>query len=164
MPTILEITDGTTTVNLLNIGTGFHLTDWTPRIVGLKSGGIYQDSDIAPGRQLAFGVHGTANEVFNLNVSGQRQNELIKQTQDLLRMLEKARNYWLTRWQDTPVYLKAQSSCETNIRYALIHNYQFDHLDNPYAQPFFTASDIVAMDGLSLGIERGHWLGSVPGT
>lgn len=164
MPSILEITDGTTTINLISKNMGFHLSSWRPAIIGLKEGGIYQDSPVATGRQLVFGADaGVANEVFNLKANDLSQDELARQIQELLRLLNKARDYWLADWQDTPVYIRAQSECETNVRYALIHNYSLSSIDNPYAQPFFNSSDVSAMDNLALGIERGHWLADIPG-
>jgi hypothetical protein len=163
---ILEITDGITTVNLLSKKkeTGFHLLSWRPQIIQSKDGGIYQDSSIAPGRDLVFAVDGTANEIFNTRLNGDSQDDLIQSAQDLLRLLTKARNYSLTSWQDTPVYIKARAACETNTRYALIKNFTIQDVDNPYAQPFFTANALVVMNNISIGIERGHWLGSAPGT
>jgi photosystem II stability/assembly factor-like uncharacterized protein len=159
---ILEITDGTTTIDLLNSNVGWHLDSWRPAIAGLKGGGTYQDSNVAPGRDLTFGVFGNANETFNLKVNDYDQDALIEETQDLLRLLQKARDYWLTTWQDEPVYIKARAACETNTRYALIKNYSIRDLDNPYAQPFNSVSQIVAMDRIALGIERDHWQVSAP--
>jgi len=163
MPSILKITDGTTTIDLLSNTLGFHLTNWTPQVAGLKGGGVYQSSDIAPGQQLVYGQFDDVNEVFTFHLNHTSQNNLIYDLQEFLRLLQKARAYWLTSWQDTPVYLIAQSSCETNIRYTLIKNYRFSSLTNPYAQPFFSASDFATMNDLTLGIERGHWLSNIPG-
>lgn len=164
MTAVLEISDGTTTIDLISRNSGFHLSSWRPTIAALKGGGTYQDSSIAPSRGLVFGVFDTANEVFNLKVNDYDQDALIEEAQELLRLLQKARDYWLAAWQDTPVYIKAQASCETSPRYAIIKNYTLADLDNPYAQPFYGANDLVTMDNLSLGIERGHWHTQAPGT
>lgn len=163
----LEITDGTTTINLLTKEgqTGFHLISWRPQIIQPKDGGVYQDSDIAPGRDLVFAVDGTANEIFNTHLNGNSQDQLIQTAQDLLRLLTKARNYSLSKWQDTPVYIKAQASCETNVRYALIKNFTIQDVDDPYNQPFTpTAGKLIAMQNIAIGIEREHWLSNAPST
>lgn len=164
MTSTLKISDGTTTIDLLAGLVGLHLTDWKPAIAGLKEGGVYQDSSIAPGSQLVYGQFANVNEVFNFHLNNFNQDAAIYDLQELLRLLQKARNYWLTQWQDTPVYLIAQSNCETNVRYALIKNYTAPQLTNPYGQPFFSGSSLAGMNDLALGIERGHWCANVPGT
>lgn len=161
----LKISDGTTSISLLASNqSGFHLEKWRPAIVQPKNGGVYRDSPIAPGRQLVYATDGTANEVFNLKINDYDQDELIVQTQELLRLLLKGRNYGPNNWQDGPVWIEARSACETNTRYALIINFTITELDNPYAAPFFNSEKLAAMDSITLGIERGHWLSNPPGS
>lgn len=160
----LEISDGTTTVNLISKSTGFHLTEWNPQIVQPKDGGVFQDSPIAAGRRLVFAVDATAIETFELDVNDNDQDGLISQAQDLMRLLLKARAYQVSEFQDGPVWVRARSSCETNDRYALVINWSIPQLDNPYAPPFFSATELAAMEDISLQVERGHWLALEPGT
>ena len=47
---------------------------------------------------------------------------LIKNTQDLRRLLEKAINYCVTDWQNEPVWIETRGICETNTRYAIIYD------------------------------------------
>ena len=49
---ILKITDGATTIDLLNKDSGFLLSEWTPAIADFKDGGIFQNSPLATGRRL----------------------------------------------------------------------------------------------------------------
>ncbi|HXV42960.1 MAG TPA: hypothetical protein VEC96_07845, partial [Anaerolineae bacterium] len=127
-----------------------------------KGGGVFQDSPIAAGRRLVFDVDGTAIESLDLAVNSHNQNNLITQAQDLLRLLLKARAYGSVSWQDDPVWIKAKATCETNARYAQIISFSIPQLDNPYAQPFFSAAQIAAMDDITLSIERDHWLSEQP--
>ena len=159
----LEISDGTTTVSLIAKNTGFHLTEWNPQIIQPKEGGVFQDSPLAAGRRLVFAVDATAIETFELDVNDNDQNGLITQAQDLMRLLLKARAYQSTEFQDEPVWVRARSACETNDRYALVINWVIPQLDNPYAPPFFSATELATMEDISLQIERGHWLALTPG-
>jgi hypothetical protein len=153
---ILEITDGTNTVDLLGRQGGLLLDEWTPSIAPLKSGGIYRQSVLSGGRQLSIANYDNAIETFELKAWGDNQDATIRHTQDLLSLLEKARRYWVQPFEMDPVWLVAKGPLETNTRYALIYNYQLDGLDNPFSMPFFSC-DPAAMDGLGLVIERGHW-------
>lgn len=161
---ILEITDGSTSVNLISPLVGLHLNDWNPNIIQPKGGGTYQSSSLAPFRQLVNAVDSTGNEIFELKINGHGQDALIRDLQDFFRLLLKGRDYWLSKWQDVPVYLKAQASCEANIRYAHLVNFTVEQLDNPYGQPFFSANLVAAMDEITLGVERLHWAANPPGS
>jgi hypothetical protein len=162
----LEITDGTTTINLLTGSrqTGFNLRNWDPTVIQPKSGGVFQDSPIAPGRRLVFTIDATAIEDFTVDINDYDQDSLIAQAQDLMRLLLKARDFQTTEAQPYPVWIRARSNCETNDRYALIINWAIPQLSNPYAQPFVSATEIATMDEISVQLERGHWLANLPGT
>ena len=89
---------------------------------------------------------------------------LIRDTQELRRLLQKAADYWATDWQNTPVYIIARANGETNTRYCLIHTGRFANDANPYAQPFMQPMCGAAMDSIPFIFERGHWLENAPGT
>lgn len=159
---VLAITDGTTRVNLLAKTNGFHLSDWPPQPPTLKGGGVWNDSPLADGRELAVRKWTNATESITLSLNGGTQEQVIRNLQDLLRLLEKAADYWVTEWHNQPVWLEAVSSCETNKRYALVMGYGLTGESNPYAPPF--AGDAPpAYEALSLSIEHGPWLSQPPG-
>lgn len=161
---VLKITDGTTTINLLaGAAYGFHLLDWSPVIVGYKGGGTVQDSPLADGRRLVDKKFEDGIEAFTLRANQRSQDTVIRDMQDLLRLLEQATDYW-AGWYDTPVYLEAQSSDETNTRYAIIRNYQMGELNNPFSQPFLQPGCAALYDEFILTVERGPWTSNVPGT
>lgn len=160
----LEITDGTTTVNLLAPRSGFYCTDWRPVIVGAKARGVWRDSPLADGRRLAMKKLSNAIERYELQVRSWEPDAVARQTQILRRLLEKAVAYWTARWQDDPVWIIAQSPLETNARYALIHDYSTPRDGFPYDQPFWPQIGSAAFEDFALLLERGHWAENEPGT
>lgn len=159
---ILEITDGTDTVKLIrNKGDhGFHLNLWRPSISDIKDGGVWKNSALGDGRSMLMRRWGNAVESFDLSIDGYEQDDVITETQNLRRLLEKARDYWSPRAAVGPVWIKAQAACETNPRYAYIYNYQTPNDDNPYGAGFGGTTPI--MQDFVLTIERGHWQGIAP--
>jgi len=157
---ILRIRDRDTIVNLLKRKkqSGYRLCDWTPRIADYKRGGIWQDSPIAEGRRLAQRRFGNVAETMTLSMSGHNLETLIRESQDLRRLMEKASNYWWADWQNEPVWIEARASCETNARYAILHRGKILRDPNPYSQPFMERHyGRTAARNLSLILERGHW-------
>ena len=158
----LVITDGTSTVDLLNLR-GYTLKDWKPSVPEPKGGGVFRSSPLVDGRRLTSRVFDNAIDTFELVVSAAAQDTLIYQIQELLRLMQKATEYWTTDWQNEPVWLEARSPCETYIRYAVVMDYRLTGLNNPYAQPFYNAINYVAMGDLSLLVEHKHWQETEPG-
>lgn len=160
---ILRITDGTDIVNLLANRNGFGLLDWTPKIAELKGGGSYSGNVMADNQALIHAVFDNVAETFDLRLHADSQDGAIVISQNLRRLLQKAREYWTTSWQRQPVWLEARGSNETNTRYALIHNWGTPNDDNPFAQPFFNCPGAI-IDEFTLVVERGHWLSEAPGS
>lgn len=163
MPAQLKISDGTNEASLIDIGPGIHLNDWTPAIAQYKGGGVFRSNPQSSGRRLIQKQFDNVIETFDLKVNNLKRNILIFQMQELLRLLEKATDYWASDWQDTVVYLVAQAECEDNARYAEIVSYSIPQLDNPYDQPFLSTDGNAVFDGITLVIERKHWKANIPG-
>lgn len=164
MTAVLRISDGTTTINLLNATDGFSLNAWRPAIAQYKGGGTWQASPLSDGRRMVTRQHGNAVEAFDLKVSSvASQDDIIFVTQELRRLLEKAVNYWTTDWQGEKVWVEAQATCETNPRYATIHSWSTPDDDNPFSSPFLQPRGAI-MDDWTLVVERGHWQSTIPGT
>lgn len=159
---VLKITDGTTTIDLLNTNGGILLDDWRPAIQVSKAGGVWNGSPVTDGRRLAMRHYENAIEILNLKISDVSQDKLIMSLQNLFRLLDKAVYYWTTSWQETPVWIEARATNETNSRYAVIHDYRIAGLNNPYSQPFFACPS--AFDEIALTIERDYWQENIPGT
>jgi hypothetical protein len=161
----LLITDGTTTINLLNDKSGFSLEEWRPRIAEPKGGGVWADSSLADGRRLKVVKTANVVETYTLTVRHSDTDSMIRDTQELRRLLEKARSYWTTDWQDEPVWLEAVGVYETNKRYSLIMDYRTPADANPYAAPFWPKVRKAGMYDFDVVIERGpFWRADEPGT
>lgn len=160
---ILEITDGTTSVNLISTGTGFHLEEWLPSISGFKEDGIWRDSALADGRRMSSYQYENPLENFLLKLNGTSQDQVASHSQSLQELLTKAVNYWTTDWQKEPVYLKVKGPRETNTRYAIIHSFKISSEGNPYSQPFYSTYRKVGYEDITLLVERGHWQSTPPG-
>jgi len=158
---VLKITDGTDSVSLIKADTGYHLQGWRPSIVEPKGGGVWSDSPLADGRRLSMTRWSTAIETFDLALNGYNQEAVIAETRALRRLLEKARAYWTAAYISGPVWIEARADCETNSRYAAILDYRTPEDDNPYGSGF--SGVLPLMSGLTLAVERGHWLSSPPG-
>ncbi len=158
----LNITDGTTTLNLYSLADGYSVDGWHQAIAQYKAGGIFQDSSIATGRRLALRRHANAIETIPIHISGATPDIAAAALRDLTALLEKAADYWEYDWQNEPVWLEAKDSCETETRHCLIVTGQIP--DIPDQHSLARTLDAVVYDGLSLIVERQHWTENQPGT
>lgn len=159
----LLLTDGATTVDLL-FGPYF-VSEWIPAIVNLQGGGVYQESPLADHRQLIYAKWGNATETFRLSLRAGKQRDAARKLQDLRRLLQQARNFWLKRsWQNDPVWLEVRNAGDDAARYALVYAWQTptDGTD-PFRNPFVGAPDGSIIPEFLVSIERGHWLSRPPG-
>jgi len=159
----VRISDGTTTINLFGAKAGFHLKDWRPSAGGApKGGGVWQESPFADGRRPVIHKFENITDSFSLAVNGSCMDGVIRDTQELRRLLTKAIQYWTTEWQNEPVWIEARGSAETNSRYAIIYSYSAPYDDNPFEQPFYGGARTV-LDDFALAIEHSLWMGTRPG-
>lgn len=159
----LRITDGTDSVNLFAVGSVFHITEWHPAVAPRK--GVWRESSLSRGRQLAIATRGNTIETMTLEAAGLNADHLIREIQDLRRLLEKAVAYWTTDWQDEPVWIEAQGLGESNARYSLIHDYRLSPEDFPYGEPFWSVLGKAGMSDFDLILEReDSWRADEPGT
>jgi len=163
MTAVLNITDGTTTIDLIN--GAFRLdpeNGWTPARLQYKSGGTWADTAMADGRVLVDSRWANVVETFAMMVADVTQDDLIWNTQELGRLLEKAASYWKSRWQTEPVWIEARAACETNMRYATIKGYQTPQDDDPFSPSFM--NDLAASFGeFILVVEHEPWQDKQPG-
>lgn len=157
----LELTDGITSIDLLR--GGVYAKDYRPGITQLKDGGIWQDNALATGRRLVDRRFMNVADTLDMAISGPNQDDTIARCGDLLRLLEKARDFTASSWQSAPVWLKRQAGCESNPTYALVYDYSLPELSNPFAAPFAAATELATLDGFDLGLEHSIWLSEPPG-
>lgn len=173
MAEVLEISDGTTTISLITAtGTvGWHLrgfrAGWLPQVPRYKGGGTWQDSSLATGRYLADKKFANVIDTLFLHLEASDQDNAISTIRALQQLLEKAAEYWVTDWQEEPVWIRAQAEDETNSRYAIIYTGLIPEFNDPYGCRFeggvSTAND-TWMWNLSLILEHGLWMANAPGT
>jgi hypothetical protein len=163
---ILEISDGTTTVNLLSSKSGFCLLDWNPALAAPKSDGVWRDSQLAGGRRLALRERANVTDTLSLAVRDWTPDDLIQDTQNLRRLLEKAYAYDTTKWQDEPVWIKRHPVNATNVEYSIIHDYRTPQDPNPHGgENFWTGLAQASFPEFLLTLEHdGYWTKDQPGT
>jgi len=102
-------------------------------------------------------------DTLTLIFNGDNIDAIARDTQNLRRLLEKAMQYWTTKWQNEPVWIEARGDCETNTRYALIMGYTTPNDDNPFEFPLGGHGLIHALDSFPLVLEHGFWKPYKPG-
>jgi hypothetical protein len=157
----LAITNGTTTVSLIN--GPFHLRSWRSNVIDFKGGGVFADSPLSSGRKLAFARYGTVRETLTLSQKSITADAAAFELQELAALLGDANNYWLNTFGGTPVYLKVKSSKETNPRYAHIILGKLTQHTSVFETPFLQHRGS-ATRSVPLIIERGHWTEEPPGS
>lgn len=155
---ILEISDGTTTVSLLSPRSGFCLSEWEPALAEPKGGGVWRDSQLAEGRRLAMRERANTIDTLTLSVRNWTADDLIRDTQELRRLLEKAYAYDTTTWQGEPVWIKRHPVGATNAEYSIIHDYRTPRDGNPHGSgTFWTALGRASFPVFVLILEHDPW-------
>lgn len=136
----LTITDGTDSVSLLNSsGISLHIDRYNP-------GNVVEGEDTI--------------EPFTAMLKGTSHDNLASQAQTLNKLLRKAAQYNQKRWQNTPVYMIAQTGDESNARYALLKSGEFKPTESPYQRPFLSQNYWL---NIEISVTRsGHWSSHAP--
>jgi hypothetical protein len=131
-----RITDGTTVIDLLQTQ-GFLLRSWNPVALQKKGGGVVSDSALAHGSAPVLTKEQNMTEEVSFVARHESEDGVYEQIQDLLRLLEHAVEYWTSSWSTPPVWIEARGPNETNMRYGVIVNYNFQGIGGPFEQPLF---------------------------
>lgn len=169
MTETLNISDGTTTINLINPA-GINLIEWIPKVANPTTVG--RESAIADFSAPVSRSYQNIAETFRLYVVGTSQNNVISQLNALTTLLEQAARYHTSNGvMANVVYLTAKSDSETNTRYAAIYNYRIEeipqvHQDSPFKIGGTSDGTSYAsvLQEIVLVIERSHWLENAPWT
>lgn len=159
---VLKLTDGTSVINLLNIIEGYNVDGWRQNIAAYKGGGVWQNSALSEGRRLVDKRFANVQEEYPIPATtAVQQDIMIRAIQDLLRLCEKASDFFAFDWQDEPVYLVSRARCETNTRYAQVHLAGVPQLGDIYSPTFLVNA---VMEDLVLVVERDPaWGDNIPG-
>jgi hypothetical protein len=169
----LVITDGTVNgaglrnqVDLLS-PTGFCLLEdggWNPSITEPKGGGAWRDSSLDDGRRPTLFRDQNTIQALTLEVSSLDQDGLIRDTQELRRLLRKAREYDTSRAQNEPVWIERQAPGASETEYAQIFDWRTPNDGNPFEEPFWQKVAKAGMDDFILSLEISpYWMGNIPG-
>lgn len=111
----LQITDGTTTINLLNTSAGLYIEDggWKPAVAKEDENGDYEDMI----------------EVITCTWTEATDDDRAETLKDIKRLDRKAREHWRKRKVDGWVWLVASTHSETDTRYAIIKSIDIKELD-----------------------------------
>jgi len=131
---IFAITDGTDRIDLL---TFLSLKEFKSSIIEPEGGGIWGSSPFSDGRIPIAMQFGNLMIESIFSAHGCDQDDLAYKAQLVRRLLENARQYWLSPSWKTPVWVEMRGSNETNIRYAYIFDYRAPGTGNPFAAPTF---------------------------
>jgi hypothetical protein len=162
LPYILAISDGTTTIDLTK--PPFALISWKPTTSPYKGGGTFSESPLSNGRKLIDAKRENIRDTIAIALSTLSQDQNIADERTLRGLCQKALDYWTTGWQSTPVYLIAQSSRETNKRYAHLYIASIPQDSYLYGQPFIQPDGSALQVDLVIETEHTEWLSNPPGT
>lgn len=166
MAQIFTISDGTTTIDLLNPTGNYHLASWETGINSWKDEGYYNN----PLNELSVPTnrfHSNFEEKLSIHVTGTTQDSVIANTRAFVALLEKSINYFVNN-SSPLVYLSAKSDTETNTRYAVIFGYKLEELPDQFIGPFTTGGKQqetrygAIYANISCVITRSYWLGNIP--
>jgi len=110
------------------------VVDWEPSETPIED--TWASSAMAEGRQLASHRYQNAIEDMSLHIIAPNHDKVIEWSQELRRMLRRAREYWDTDHQPNIVYIMAQGACETNMRYCWVHSGNVPKDNDPHGQPW----------------------------
>ena len=151
----LYLTDGTTKLDLLganrsNNSVGIAVRKMILSRPSRESSGIFQQP------------YGSVVETYDLSITGYSPNDVAARQQQLDRWLEQATNYFQSTAEGNLIWLVARALGETNTRYAVIYGGRIESYGDIYSQPF-SDRGICSLNDITLGLERGTWLGYAPG-
>lgn len=167
MTEVLNITDGTTTLNLLD-NTSIKLIEWLPAIAVPKT--VSRGSELSDFQSPISRTYDNIVETFRLYIVGSSQNTVAVTLNNIFGLLEEAVLYHTSEAALGALgYITAKSDSETNTRYAVIYNYRVEQIpqvfqDSPFKIGALSAGDSYAssLEEIVLVIERGHWMDQAP--
>src|SRR4030067_1038669 len=148
MARTLKITDGTTSVNLIDTA---------------ATGIILQRGGGGPGEiPLGFSEGPQVVERWTFNLKGSSHDNVASQLSTLIKLTRQAKQYHEEIWLRKAVYVESQTTAETAARYALLFEATDLEIPDRYDFPFEGDSEL---EGLGLTLVRAHpWSSQPPGT
>lgn len=161
----LQISDGTTTIDLLDSKGGtILLRDMTLQARQVKSSSIIHDSPFENDKILLSRPTDSPIITLELVIRSETPDGYAYKWQQFSKLLEKATRYWTSSVGTiVPVYFISRAIDETSRRYALIRNISgLGQLSNFYHQPFVQPAD--RLGSVTISFEVSDWQDVVPRT
>lgn len=153
-------------LDLANGVDGLVLREWRPMAPAVKEGGVWRDNPLAHGRTPQLRRRANIIDTMTLDVSRLSVDRVATTVAFLRRTLEQGADYWIDGSTVAyPVWLRARAAGETNVRYAVVYDYQAPE-DGDMADEGI-ASQTGARRGYAtwiLTLEHGPWLAEEPGS
>jgi hypothetical protein len=141
-------------------GSIFHIKNWRQALAGYKGGGTWQSSPISSGRRLVDKPRDNIIDTVTFNLKeAKSQDGAAEQTRQLVRLMERASDYWTKSWILRPSYIVTKAENETNARHSLIHLGRIPELDDPF-DIVFAQNHMLDIDMI---LEHGDWTANPPG-
>lgn len=139
MAQIFQISDGTTTIDLLNPVGNYHLGKWETGINQWKSGGIFSGSDLSNGSIPVFRAFENSEEKITIHITGSTHDVVIANLRSLTSILDNSVKFFVTSGMEgTQAYFAIKSDNETNTRYAVITAYKIEQLPEQFDGSFMS--------------------------
>jgi len=122
----------------------------------------FTSSELADGASLRFQKALPVAERYRLNLKGSSHDNAASQIQALQRIMRKGDLNQLTDWQEEPLYIKQQTTNETNTRYSKVIAWRGDEYSDLFAPPMESDNQLDDF-GLTL-VREPFWRSTVPGT
>jgi len=160
MAATLNITDGTTTINLLSAKVDYQLRarGWSQSDPELKQ--VRRQSQFADGESIILSNPSNVIETFTIAIYGASHDAVATNLQKLATLQREAKEFQTTRWQTTPVYVTAKTADETNTRYALVIQIRIVNL--PSLQDIFFNSQNAIPQATVIVEREPYWRGVIP--
>lgn len=129
--TRLVVTDGTpaNTVSMTVDISGTHVTDFLPKSPGPASS-IWSSSPYQDGKHLVNKTYDNIVDTFTVVITKSDMDTAIHELRRFIVLLEKAVLYWTDEFNTHKYWLELRGDCETNIRYALVVDYNVPEIQN----------------------------------
>jgi hypothetical protein len=155
-----SIGPSTNRISFVAPGSSYMLQSWRPNETGVED--QVSSSSMADYDRLVRYRYTTTEETFTIAVKGQCPDDVADRLGELRETIKAARDFWVDRFNNEPIYWEVKSTNETETRYCYVHSGKVPTDPPPFEQPY-NAPKPLAWD-TTVVIRRGPWLDQPPQT
>jgi len=139
------------------IGDVYCGSGYVPNALTWKGGGIWRDSPIAEGREMAGAFWDNISDALDLTIRGQNPDDCMRNVHRLFELLQLSTDYY-AGVNDQPVWLAVRGRGQTNAQYAILYGWSLPRHVNPYKPPLvLDGSGASESQDLPFSFEHGPW-------